>query len=99
MNSEGGGIRSEQGAIRVREGDGSWWSGPSSPFVVVCAGVASSLLAILVVRRSSPVVVRSLSFVRFASLASGIARLGRGAVDGASRPLTLGSRRGSRRIS
>ena len=29
MNSEGGGIRSERGAIRVREGDGSWWAGPS----------------------------------------------------------------------
>ena len=36
-----------------REGDGSWWAGPSSPFVVVHAGVASSLLS----------VVRSLSFI------------------------------------
>ena len=62
MNSEGGGIRSERGAIRVRDGDGSW-AGPSSPFVVVRAGVALSLLAVLVVRRSSPVVVHSLSFV------------------------------------
>ena len=64
MNSEGGGIRSERGAIRVRDGDGSW-AGPLSPFVVVRAGVASSLLAVLVVRRSSPVVVRSLSFILF----------------------------------
>ena len=99
MNSEGGGIRSERGAIRVRDGDGSWWAGPSSPFVVVRAGVASSLLAVLVVRRSTPVVVRSLSFVRFASLASGIARLGRRAVDGTSRPLPLGGRWWPRRIS
>ena len=37
--------------------------GPSSPFLVVRAGVASSWLAVVVVRRSSPVVVRSLSFV------------------------------------
>ena len=47
----------------VREGEGSWWAGPSSPFVVVHAGVASALLAVVVVRRSSPGVVRSLSFV------------------------------------
>ena len=82
----------EEGSA-VREGDGSWWAGPSSPFVVVRAGVASTLLAVVVVRRSSPGVVRSLSFVRFALLASGIVSLKRGAVDGASRPLPLGGRR------
>ena len=63
MNSEGGGIRSERGAIRVREGDGSWWAGPSSPFVVVRAGVASSLLAVLVVRCSFLSAVRSFCVV------------------------------------
>ena len=30
-----------------REGDRSWWAGPSSPFVVVRAGVASSLLSVV----------------------------------------------------
>ena len=40
-----------------------WWAGPSSPFVVVRAGVASTLSAVVVVRHSSPGVVRSLSFV------------------------------------
>ena len=73
-----------------REGDGRWWEGPSSPFVVVHAGVASSLLAVIVVRRSSTVVVPSLSFLRFASWASGIACLGKGAVDGTRCPLPLG---------
>ena len=88
----------EEGSAE-REGDGIWWAGPSSPFVVVRAGVASSLLAVVVVRRLSAVVVRSLSFIHFASWASGIARLGKSAVDGASHPLPLGGRRWSRRIS
>ena len=40
-----------------------WWAGPSLPFVVVHTGVASTLSAVVVVRHSSPGVVRSLSVV------------------------------------
>ena len=61
MKEEGWAVSGDRSA--VREGEGSWWAGPSSPFVVVGAGVALSSLAVLVVRWS-PVVVRSLSFVR-----------------------------------
>ena len=73
--------------------------GPSLPFLVVRAGVVSSWLAVVVVRRSFTVVRSCPSFVRFASLASGSACLGRGAVDGQRCPLPLGRRRWSRRVS
>ena len=53
---------SEQGQIHSGGGGGSWWVGPSSPFVVVGAGVALSLLAVLVVCWS-PGIVHSLSFI------------------------------------
>ena len=62
MKEEGWEVSRDRSA--VREGEGSWWAGPSSPFVVVGAGVALSSSAVLVVRWS-PVVVRSLSFVLF----------------------------------
>ena len=55
-----------------REGDGSWWAGPSSPFVLVRAGVASSLLSVV---RPLLSFVRCRSFVlrrgRLASLVWG----------------------------
>ena len=60
MKEEGWAASGDRSA--VREGEGSWWAGPSSPVVVVGAGVALSSLAVLVVRWS-PVVVRSMSFV------------------------------------
>ena len=60
MNSEGGGIRSERGWIR-REGGG--WELVGRALVAVRGGARWCRL-VVVVRRSSPVVVRSLSFVR-----------------------------------
>ena len=62
MKEEGWAASGDRSA--VREGEGSWWAGPSSPVVVVGAGVALSSSAVLVVRWS-PVVVHSLSFVLF----------------------------------
>ena len=81
---EAGWAVSGEGAA-VRERDGSWWPRPSSRMPLVDASVASSLSAVLVVRRLAPVVVRLLSFVRscpsfacFAARASGMTHLGRG---------------------
>ena len=59
MNSEGGGIRSERGGIR-RQGGGWEWVGRA---LVAVRGGARWCRLVVVVRRSSPVVVRSLSFV------------------------------------
>ena len=78
----------------VREGEGSWWARPSSPFALV--GVASSSSAVC---RSSPVVVRSCSsFACFASRGSDTTG-GEGTAEGASRQLPLGGQWWSRRVS
>ena len=61
VKEEGSAVSGDGSAERER--DGSWWAGPSLLFVVVCTGVTSSLLAVVVVCHLSPVVVRSLSFV------------------------------------